>query len=172
MKKIVFLVLLIVVFTGCNTPKKKVVINKTKEKVILNSFLDNWHKAAAEANYQNYFGALDSVSVYIGTDAAEVWSKKQFSNFSKPYFDRGKAWAFTAVDRNIYFNEAGNIAWFDELLNTWMGVCRGSGVLEKTNGNWKIKHYVLSLTIPNDNINDVIKTNKEKDSLFLSKYKN
>ena len=172
MKKIVFLVLLIVVFAGCNTPKKKVVINKTKEKVVLNSFLDNWHKAAAEANYQNYFGALDSVSVYIGTDAAEVWSKKQFSNFSKPYFDRGKAWAFTAVDRNIYFNEAGNIAWFDELLNTWMGVCRGSGVLEKTDGNWKIKHYVLSLTIPNDNINDVIKTNKEKDSLFLSKYKN
>ena len=53
-----------------------------------------------------------------------------------------------------------------------MGVCRGSGVLEKTGNDWKIKHYVLSLTIPNDNINDVIKINKEKDSIFLSKYKN
>ena len=48
-----------------------------------------------------------------------------------------------------------------------MGVCRGSGVLKKKDGVWKIEHYVLSLTVPNDNIQDVIQINKEKDSLFL-----
>jgi hypothetical protein len=37
-------------------------------------------------------------------------------------------------------------AWFDELLNTQMKICRGSGVLVKIDGKWKIKHYVLSMT--------------------------
>lgn len=172
MRKIYYLALFSIIIISCKNHTKEVNINKNDEKTVLNSLLDNWHKAAAKANYDNYFRALDSISVYIGTDAAEVWSKKQFSNFSKPYFDRGKAWAFTAVERNIYFNKKGDTAWFDELLNTWMGVCRGSGVLEKNGDYWKIKHYVLSLTIPNDNINSVIKINKEKDSIFLSKYKN
>jgi hypothetical protein len=36
-------------------------------------------------------------------------------------------------------------AWFDELLNTQMKICRGSGVLVKKIGQeWKIKQYVLS----------------------------
>ncbi len=49
------------------------------------------------------------------------------------------------------------MVWFDELLDTWMGTCRGSGVLEKNNKEWKIKQYVLSVTIPNDSIQKVIK---------------
>ena len=50
-----------------------------------------------------------------------------------------------------------------------MGVCRGSGVLIKNEDTWKIEHYVLSLTVPNNNIQEVIKINKVKDSLFLQK---
>jgi hypothetical protein len=38
-----------------------------------------------------------------------------------------------------------------------MKICRGSGVLVKVNGKWKIKHYVLSMTIPNDVSKEVIK---------------
>jgi hypothetical protein len=30
-----------------------------------------------------------------------------------------------------------------------MKICRGSGVVEKINDKWKIKQYVLSMTIPN-----------------------
>jgi hypothetical protein len=37
-----------------------------------------------------------------------------------------------------------------------MKICRGSGVLVKIDGKWKIKHYVLSMTIPNK-MNAVIK---------------
>ena len=131
----------------------------------------NWHKAASNANYTNYFGALDSSAVYIGTAAEEIWSKKQFSNFSKPYFDRGKAWDFKTLERNVYLNEIGDFAWFDELLNTWMGTCRGSGVLEKKNNTWNIKHYVLSVAIPNDDIQAVITAKKKNDSIFLNSYK-
>jgi len=149
-------------------PKK---VSITSEKATIDSVLINWHKAASNANYTNYFGALDSSAVYIGTAAEEIWSKKQFSNFSKPYFDRGKAWDFKTLERNVYLNEIGDFAWFDELLNTWMGTCRGSGVLEKKNNTWNIKHYVLSVAIPNDDIQAVITAKKKNDSIFLNSYK-
>ena len=114
---------------------------------------------------------MDSVSVFIGTDARENWKKQQFEAFSKPYFDNGKAWDFKTLERNIYLNTEGNFAWFDELLNTWMGTCRGSGVLEKKDNSWAIKHYVLSVPIPNDDIQKVIAAKQEKDSIFLSSFK-
>jgi hypothetical protein len=36
---------------------------------------------------------------FIGTDATENWNKMQFQAFAKPFFDRGKVWNFTAVER-------------------------------------------------------------------------
>jgi hypothetical protein len=96
-------------------------------------------------------------AIFIGTDATENWNKKAFKAFAKPYFDKGKAWNFTALERHIYFSNDKKTAWFDELLNTQMKICRGSGVLVLLKGQWKIKHYVLSMTIPNDNTDAVIK---------------
>ena len=119
--------------------------------------VNNWHQAATDANFENYFSKMDSIAVFIGTDATENWTKKQFSNFSKPYFDKGKAWDLKTIERNIYISKNKDVVWFDELLDTWMGTCRGSGVLEKSNTQWKIKQYVLSVTIPNDSIQKVIK---------------
>ncbi len=161
---------MLITLVACTFPNVNKPVDKTKEKSKINTILTNWHKAASEANFDNYFGALDSVSVYIGTAAEENWTKEQFSSFSKPYFDKGKAWNFTTLERNIYVNETTNFAWFDELLKTWMGTCRGSGVLEKTSNSWKIKHYVLSVVIPNDDIQKVIQAKKKNDSIFLRKY--
>lgn len=140
------------------------VSNEDKQNV--NKVVDSWHKSAADANFENYFNAMADESIFIGTDAGENWTKIEFQSFSKPYFDKGKAWSFKALERNIYFNESGNTAWFDELLDTWMGTCRGSGVLERTDESWKIKHYVLSVCIPNDDMEEVIKVKSENDSLF------
>ncbi len=156
------------VFFACtnNDPKslkKSDLIQKS------NTLLDQWHLAASEANYANYFNKMDSVSVFIGTDASENWTKKEFENFSKPYFDKGKAWSFKAIERNIYTSEDGSFIWFDELLSTWMGICRGSGILEMKDNTLKIKHYVLSVTVPNDDIQNLITIKKEKDSLFVQK---
>lgn len=172
MKKVVLFLFISFLLTNCNDYKtdKEQKIDTSKIKEDVNLLLTNWHKAASEANFENYFEAMDSISVFIGTDASEIWSKKEFKAFSKPYFDKGKAWDFKILDRTIYTNRTGNFAWFDELLMTWMGTCRGSGVLEKTDNKWKIKHYVLSIPIPNDDINTVIATKKEKDSIFLEKF--
>lgn len=152
---------------------QKSVSNKDKQKIkaSVRNVLDDWHKAAADANFDNYFGKMDSVSVFIGTDASENWTKKQFETFSKPYFKKGKAWSFMPLERNIYINKRGDFVWFDELLSTWMGTCRGSGVLEYVNNTWMIKHYVLSITIPNDDVQKVIAAKKKNDAIFLKKFK-
>jgi hypothetical protein len=159
-------ILLILFFISCNNQKST---NIVKEKEAINLVLNTWHKNAANTNFKNYFKAMDVNFVFIGTDASEHWNKKEFEKFSKPFFDRGKAWDFTPLKRNIYFQKNTKIAWFDELLDTWMGVCRGSGIMVKNGKKWKIKHYVLSLTIPNSNIDEVIKINKIKDSTFVKK---
>lgn len=127
----------------------------------LNKLLDNWHQAAADAEFETYFDLMAENSIFIGTDASENWSKTEFITFSKPFFDAGKAWAFKATERAIYFNDRKDVAWFDELLDTWMGTCRGSGVIENENGAWKIKHYVLSVTIPNELMDEFISLQKD-----------
>lgn len=172
MRKIITLLLFTLLVTSCKTSEKS--ISEEQKKVFktqINNLLNDWHLAATDANYENYFGKMDSISVFIGTDANENWTKTAFSAFSKPYFDKGKAWDFKTLERNIYLNKEGNFAWFDELLNTWMGTCRGSGVLEKSENEWKIKHYVLSVSIPNDDVQAVIAAKKKNDSIFLGKFK-
>jgi len=167
---LLFLMLLMV---SCSKNEQKKVnrVNTISEKEAIQTVLINWHKNAAEANFDAYFNAMSTRSIFIGTDASENWNIEAFKNFSKPHFDKGKAWSFAAIDRNIYIDTEGNIAWFDELLDTWMGICRGSGVLKKTDNYWKIEHYVLSLTTPNDNIEVVKSINKKHDSIFLKNFK-
>lgn len=172
MIKKIGLLIFIAVFSSCeNKPSDTKALKEASAKEAINVVLDEWHKSASEAKYDAYFNAMSNTSVFIGTDASENWNNKDFKVFSKPFFDLGKAWDFKPVKRNIYISAERNFAWFDELLNTWMGVSRGSGVLSKTDGVWKIEHYVLSVTIPNENITEVIALNKEKDSIFLSRLK-
>ncbi len=172
MKNIIFLFLLFVLISCSENETKKVTaVNKDTEKEAINVVLNNWHKNAAEANFEAYFNAMSNESIFIGTDASENWNIEAFKSFSKPHFDKGKAWSFKSVERNVYLDASGKIAWFDELLDTWMGICRGSGVLKKTDNSWKIEHYVLSLTIPNIHIEEVKNINKKYDSIFLKKLK-
>lgn len=159
MKKILFTLVLITQLAAA------------QEKQTINNLLDSWHKAASEANFNAYFDLLHDDSIYIGTDPTENWTKPQFIAFAKPYFDKGRAWSFTALERNIYFSKDGKTAWFDELLNTQMKICRGSGILIKEKNKWKIKHYVLSMTIPNDNTTEVTKIKAPIEDALIDKLK-
>ena len=161
MKKIVA-VFVIMILSGC----KSTMINDEVAKVNINETIDNWHKAAATANYETYFGLMTDDAIFIGTDATENWNKKAFQAYAKPHFDKGKAWNFTALERNVFVDKSGKTAWFDELLNTQMKICRGSGVLVKINKQWKIKHYVLSMTIPNENSSEAMKIKASEDLLI------
>jgi ketosteroid isomerase-like protein len=162
MKKLFFLLLI----TSCSTVK-----NLDSEKATINSVLDSWHKNAAETKFDAYFNAMTDDAIFIGTDATENWNKEAFMKFSKPYFDKGKAWSFTAIERHVYVGSDQKTAWFDELLNTQMKICRGSGVLIKVKNEWKIQHYVLSMTIPNDNSDAVVKIKTPIEDAFIEKLK-
>ena len=94
MKKFLLFLILSTSFANAQTPKD------TITKV-----LDNWHLAAANANFNKYMSAMTSDAIYIGTDATENWTKPQFEAFAKPYFDKGKAWSFTALERHIYLSK-------------------------------------------------------------------
>lgn len=171
MKKLyVFLSFLTITATTLLVSNEKT-INPETEKKAINTLLNDWHLTAAKADYNGYFGKIAEDGIYIGTDATENWDKKAFIAFSKPYFDKGKAWDFKALERNIYFSKDGKTAWFDELLDTWMKVCRGSGVLEKQGKEWKIKHYVLSMTVPNDAIKEVLPFKAKYEDALIEKLK-
>lgn len=137
----------------------------------INLLLDNWHRAAAIADANTYFGLMADDAIYVGTDATEHWTKSEFQAFAKPYFDRGNAWDFKPLTRHVYFSKDRKTAWFDETLDTWMKICRGSGVLVKTSGQWKIKHYVLSMTIPNAITKEVITAKSAIENPLLTKMK-
>ncbi len=133
--------------------------------------LNLWHHAAAIADFEAYFDLMTDDAVFIGTDPTENWQNNAFKTYSRPHFDKGKAWKFLKLERNIYVNDSKNFAWFDELLDTQMGICRGSGILHKNQFGWKIKHYVLSITIPNANVKEVKTLKASFDSNLKTRLK-
>lgn len=140
------------------------------EKKAINTLLTAWHKAASDVDYDAYFRLMTDTAIFIGTDATENWDKNTFKAYAKPHFDKGRAWSFTALERNIYVDSTqSTVAWFDEHLNTQMGICRGSGILKKINDEWKVQHYVLSIAIPNKHVTTLTEIKKEWDELQIEK---
>lgn len=113
--------------------------------------LDDWHAAAAAADETRYFGHFAAGAVFLGTDATERWTVEEFRKYAHPHFAKGKAWIFRAISRHVAFSKDGSVAWFDEALDTPnLGPSRGSGVLVRSGGEWKIAQYDLSVPIPNE----------------------
>ncbi len=128
----------------------------TDERAVINGLLDNWHHAASVADEKAFFGLLDTDAIYLGTDASERWTKSEFREWARPHFQRESAWTLEPHDRTVYLSGDGRLAWFEEYLDTRMGDCRGSGVMVKTRAGWKLSHYDLALTVPNDKIDGLI----------------
>lgn len=126
----------------------------------VNAFVDGWHDDAANTRMA-YFDKMAPDAVYIGTDKTELWQRDAFKAWAKPFFDRKKAWSFKATRRNVHWSPDRQVIWFDELLDTQMGVCQASGVLHKTADGFAIDHYQLSIAVPNDVAGAVTKTIKQ-----------
>ncbi len=121
--------------------------------------IDGWHAAAASADEAKYFSYFTPDAVFLGTDAGERWTRDEFRKWAHPYFAAGKAWTYRSTARWISFSPDRRFAWFDELLeNAKLGTCRGSGVLvQQADGSWKIAQYNLSIPIPNDLSDAIVK---------------
>lgn len=157
-EKFGLVVILSLVIVGCTTSES--VDPDPKE---IHTALDDWHNAAAEADFERYFNHFTSDSaIFMGTDATERWTIPEFKAYAKPHFDKGDAWSFIPVERHVNFSDNGKTAWFDESLDTPnLGPARGTGVLVHQNGAWKIAHYNLSIPIPNAIADTVIKQVEE-----------
>lgn len=166
-----FFALAIFLFAFSNFSAQSKDAKLEKEKTAISKMLDGFNVAAANAEFEKYFNFFADEFTFIGTDATEVWNKSEFKTWAKPYFDKKKTWNFTSLKRNIYFSKDGKMAWFDELLDTQMKICRGSGVVEKINGQWKVKQYVLSMTIPNDVVDKVVAEKAALEDVILTELK-
>lgn len=119
-------------------------------KCEIETVLAGFHAAAARADESGYFASFAPDGVFLGTDGTERWDVRAFRAYAHPHFADGKAWTYLPRDRHVTFARDANTAWFDELLdNEKYGEVRGSGVLVKLDGAWKIAQYNLSFTIPN-----------------------
>ncbi len=122
----------------------------SKDEAAVAVVLDDWHLAAAQADETRYFGHFREGAVFLGTDSAERWTKAEFQAWAHPFFQRGRAWSFRAKNRKVAFSADGRTAWFDESLDTPnLGPARGSGVLVREQGRWRIVQYNLGVPIPN-----------------------
>jgi uncharacterized protein (TIGR02246 family) len=132
-------------------------LDAPREKVAIEALLDDWHRAAAQADEARYFGHFTPDAVFLGTDATERWDVPAFRAYAHPHFAKGKAWSFEAVRRAVMFGAGGDIAWFDEDLATPnLGPARGSGVVVRSaDGAWRIAHYNLTITVPNERFDSV-----------------
>ena len=120
---------------------------------LIDSTLNQFHDAAAKADGSRYFSLFTDDAIYIGTDASERWTLKQFRAFAEPYFKKGTGWTYRPRSRNVVVADipCKCVAWFDELLDSESyGTSRGTGVLVNKNGVWKISQYALTFPIPND----------------------
>jgi hypothetical protein len=136
--------------------RRKAPCAQNPEKEV-NDLMDNWHKAAGTANANIFFGSMAKDGIYIGTDATERWTRDEMKEWSSKYFERESAWDFKPIERKVYFTSDRKTAWFNETLNTWMGICRGSGILTNDSTGWKIQQYHLSVTVPNESIEGFVK---------------
>tara|TARA_B100001109_G_scaffold202159_1_gene168986 strand:+ start:319 stop:771 length:453 start_codon:yes stop_codon:yes gene_type:complete len=114
----------------------------------LDALLNGLHLDAHKGNFESYFDRYSSNAVFLGTDKTERWTIEEFKAYAKPAFSDGHGWTYAVIERN--WEGDGNTRWFDEiLLNEKLGHCRGTGVVELINGEWKISHYALTMLVPN-----------------------
>ena len=148
--------LISLIFTGA-------VWAQNTQQQTLDSLIDGLHQDAHEGNFDTYFNRYTRDAVFMGTDKTERWTIDEFKTYAAPAFKDGHGWTYQVVERN--WEGDSNTRWFDEILfNEKLGHCRGTGVVKRVDGNWKIAHYSLTLLIPNDIAEAVGNQSKRADN--------
>ncbi|MCB9600286.1 MAG: nuclear transport factor 2 family protein [Sandaracinus sp.] len=118
-------------------------------RTAVEAVLDDWHSAAAESDLPRYLGHLTPDAIFLGTDATERWTVDQLRAYAEAPFAAGRGWRMRAVRRAVVVR--GDVAWVDEDLDAVnLGPARGRGVLVLDDGVWRIAHYDLAVTVPNE----------------------
>ena len=123
-------------------------ISADEQRASTDELLDGLHQDAHEGNFDSYFDRYSSDAIFLGTDKTERWTIDEFKAYARPAFNDGHGWTYSVVERN--WEGDSDIRWFDEILfNEKLGHCRGTGVVQLINNEWKIEHYSLTMLVPN-----------------------
>ncbi len=135
------------------------------DKAAVASVLDQLHDAASKADGERYFNLFAPNAIFLGTDATERWPIDEFRTYAMKRFETGTGWTYHVRERHVYFGNDANTAWFDERLdNDRYGECRGTGVLVKLGGAWRIVQYNLTIPIPNEIALDVVEMIRQQET--------
>lgn len=152
--KVYFLLLSAFLLLSCR-PSERFLLPSSDLTAITHT-LDEWHAAASLGDSSGFFSRMTPDAVYIGTDATERWTRTSMGKDLGKHFDGKKAWHFIASNRHYAATGNPNVIHIDENLQTWMGPCRGSGLVRKINGKWYISLYNLANTVPNAHIKEYV----------------
>ena len=133
-----------------------------EDQINIDALLDGLHEDAHKGNFDSYFDRYSSDAVFLGTDKTERWTIQEFKSYAQPAFADGHGWTYKVIDRN--WEGEGNTLWFDEILfNKKLGHCRGTGVVQLINDEWKITHYALTMLVPNSIAADIGSQTQQAD---------
>ena len=111
--------------------------------------LHDVHLAKAAGDGDRYFGHFAPDAVFLGTDRAERFSVAGLRAILGPYYARGARPVTIPIEQQVYLSPDGGWAWYEELVERkGVGRMRGTGVLRRVEGAWKIVHYNVVLTVP------------------------
>lgn len=132
------------------------------DRQAVDAVIDDFHDAAAKGDKERYLGHFSKEGVFMGTDDWERWPLPEFSEYVAGRFKDGKGWIYKPTERHVNFSASGQTAWFDEIpLSEKWGRFRGTGVLVREDGSWKVAHYSLTALIPNDAWEATLKLTKD-----------
>jgi ketosteroid isomerase-like protein len=154
-RRLLFLVLLLPLIASADDPDA--------EMIAIGKVVDGFHDAAAHGDKERYLGHMTDDGVFLGTDEWERWPMQpDFIDYVGGRFKDGAGWNYRSVERQIRIADSGDTAWFDEVVfSEPNGRFRGTGVLSKQDGEWKISHYAMSFLILNENWPAVIELTKK-----------
>ena len=129
----------------------------TDAETAIGHLLDGWHRAASVADGAAYFAAFAPEGVFLGTADGERWDVAAFRAYAEPHFSQGRGWTYVPSDRHVTLAPGGRVAWFDERLDSEKyGVLRGTGVVRRVDGAWRIAQYNMTFLVPNERAGEVV----------------
>lgn len=120
------------------------------------AMLQDFHRAGVEADGERLFGHLLPDAIIFGTDKTERFTVAEYKAFVEPYLSKGIGWTSVPTEQNVFVSDDGQFAWFDERLDKpGFDELRGTGVLRKVDGAWKVAQFNLAFTVPNELARDL-----------------